>query len=59
MNYMYILDYSTGTVYMHLLTTKELDSNGDEVFERLCEENDIRANDSYYMITSDNEIITI
>lgn len=60
METMYIFDYCTGTVFMHLLTDKEETiPNGDSVFEKICEKNKIRSNDAYYMITSDDKIIVI
>lgn len=56
---LFIFDYSSGTVFKHYLTKKEALLQGDEIFEEICEKQDIRSNDCTYMITTDDEIITI
>lgn len=55
----FILDYTTGTVFKHYLTNEESSLQGDEVFEEICERESLRSNDCMYMITTDDEIITI
>lgn len=55
----FILDYTTGTVFKHYLTNEESSFQGDEVFEEICERENLRSNDCIYMITTDDEIITI
>lgn len=56
---LFIFDYSSGIVFKHYLTDEESLLQGDEVFEKICERENIRSNDSIYMITTDDEIITV
>ena len=56
---LFIFDYSSGIVFKHYLTDEESLLQGDEVFEEICERENIRSNDSIYMITTDDEIITV
>lgn len=55
----FIFDYTIGTVFKHYLTNEESSLQGDEVFEEICERENLRSNDCMYMITTDDEIITI
>lgn len=56
---LFIFDYTTGTVFKHYLTNEESSLQGDEVFEEICEKENIHSSDCNYMITTDDEIITI
>lgn len=55
---LFIFDYSSGIVFKHYLTDEE-SLRGNEVFEEICERENLRSNDCIYMITTDDEIITI
>jgi hypothetical protein len=56
---LFIFDYSSGIVFKHYLTDEESLCQGDEVFEEICERENIHSGDCNYMITTDDEIITI
>lgn len=56
---LFIFDYSSGIVFKHYLTDEESLAQGDEVFEEICERENLRSNDCMYMITTDDEIITV
>lgn len=56
---MFIFDYTKGQMYKHYLPTREAWMNRDDVFEAVCYKNNICHQDANYMITSEDEIITI